>query len=253
MLHERESLSLRRELQTRKTITLPASSLAPGANVSDSESRADTYNAATPTGKSPAFLERLGLQTGCTAKEVAEAYHRSATVLHPDQGGTKESFQRLRADYEDAKRYVEQIGHRPRLGWNPAERTVATAEDRSLRGETKILALGVVALASMLLFGAGHFPLPLVAVTTVAFCLLLLILMVIGLPRLPRVGATLSYLAGWFVVTALLVFFYPDAIALMRDPDYTEWAPFIVLIPFAYFTLTVIGGMSWAVSLINKR
>jgi|GEM_PF-7095009 len=203
----------------------------------------------------PAYLQRLGLATDCTEAEIAKAYRRLARQLHPDHGGTKESFQQLLADYEQAKRYAEEIASRrqkPRQGWNPAERTNSFPASRSAVGRTTVLGATVVVLIVLLAFGTGRFPFAVVACLALAMCLAMLLLMAIGLPMLPRAGATATYLAGWLIVTGLLIFFYPDLLVLMRQPEYSEWAPLIVLIPFAYGTLTIIGGMSWLISLINK-
>lgn len=45
-------------------------------------------------------LRTLGLKPGCSAQEVTKAFRRLARTRHPDKGGSKEEFQRLRAAYE---------------------------------------------------------------------------------------------------------------------------------------------------------
>ena len=42
----------------------------------------------------------LGLKPGCSSSEVTKAFRRLARTRHPDKGGSKEDFQRLRAAYE---------------------------------------------------------------------------------------------------------------------------------------------------------
>mmetsp|Transcript_80611 Transcript_80611/g.127333 ORF Transcript_80611/g.127333 Transcript_80611/m.127333 type:complete len:224 (-) Transcript_80611:125-796(-) len=45
-------------------------------------------------------LKTLGLKPGCAEQDVTQAYRRLARKRHPDKGGNKEDFQRLRAAYE---------------------------------------------------------------------------------------------------------------------------------------------------------
>ena len=45
-------------------------------------------------------LKTLGLKPGCTEQDVTQAFRRLARKRHPDKGGNKEDFQRLRAAYE---------------------------------------------------------------------------------------------------------------------------------------------------------
>ena len=42
-------------------------------------------------------LKTLGLKPGCAEQDVTQAYRRLARKRHPDKGGNKEDFQRLRA------------------------------------------------------------------------------------------------------------------------------------------------------------
>eukprot|EP00931_Biecheleriopsis_adriatica_P080910 TRINITY_DN54257_c0_g1_i1.p1 TRINITY_DN54257_c0_g1~~TRINITY_DN54257_c0_g1_i1.p1 ORF type:complete len:284 (+),score=71.83 TRINITY_DN54257_c0_g1_i1:50-853(+) len=46
-------------------------------------------------------LQVLGLKPGCKADEVTRAFRRLARQNHPDKGGSKEAFQRIRAAYEE--------------------------------------------------------------------------------------------------------------------------------------------------------
>jgi len=50
----------------------------------------------------PDCLEALGLDRSATARDVRTAFRSQSKKLHPDAGGTKEDFQRLRTAYEDA-------------------------------------------------------------------------------------------------------------------------------------------------------
>jgi hypothetical protein len=44
----------------------------------------------------------LGLQPGASKSDVTTAYRRQARTAHPDQGGTREEWDRLQAAYEQA-------------------------------------------------------------------------------------------------------------------------------------------------------
>eukprot|EP00930_Biecheleria_cincta_P062756 TRINITY_DN48200_c0_g1_i1.p2 TRINITY_DN48200_c0_g1~~TRINITY_DN48200_c0_g1_i1.p2 ORF type:complete len:252 (-),score=74.03 TRINITY_DN48200_c0_g1_i1:160-915(-) len=45
-------------------------------------------------------LRDLGLEPGCSEKDVTSAFRRLAKQSHPDKGGSKETFQRINAAYE---------------------------------------------------------------------------------------------------------------------------------------------------------
>jgi len=45
-------------------------------------------------------LRDLGLEPGCSEKDVTRAFRRLAKQSHPDKGGSKETFQRINAAYE---------------------------------------------------------------------------------------------------------------------------------------------------------
>lgn len=47
--------------------------------------------------------DRLGLSRGASADAVTDAYRSQVKEVHPDQGGDKESFKRLREAYATAK------------------------------------------------------------------------------------------------------------------------------------------------------
>jgi hypothetical protein len=50
----------------------------------------------------PKYLEILGLDMGCSAEAVGTAYRGLAKKLHPDHGGSAESFKQLQWAYESA-------------------------------------------------------------------------------------------------------------------------------------------------------
>lgn len=45
-------------------------------------------------------MRDLGLEPGCSEKDVTRAFRRLAKQSHPDKGGSKETFQRINAAYE---------------------------------------------------------------------------------------------------------------------------------------------------------
>ncbi|CAJ1431905.1 unnamed protein product [Effrenium voratum] len=61
--------------------------------VIDDECNVDAMSAADA-------LQTLGLTAGCDEQDVTQAFRRLARQRHPDKGGSKEEFQRLRAAYE---------------------------------------------------------------------------------------------------------------------------------------------------------
>lgn len=50
----------------------------------------------------PVCIQRLGLTWPCTRHEVQQAFRRQAKDVHPDRGGTNESFHRLYQAYQAA-------------------------------------------------------------------------------------------------------------------------------------------------------
>jgi hypothetical protein len=55
----------------------------------------------------PPALKALRLQPGCSAEEVRAAYRRLAEACHPDRGGSRRQFHKLRRQFEEALAYVE--------------------------------------------------------------------------------------------------------------------------------------------------
>jgi len=54
----------------------------------------------------PPALKALGLDADCTEEDVRTAYRRLAEKCHPDLGGSRREFNRLRRHYEEALRHV---------------------------------------------------------------------------------------------------------------------------------------------------
>ena len=50
----------------------------------------------------PVCMQRLGLTWPCTRHEVQQAFRQQAKIVHPDKGGTSESFHRLYNAYQEA-------------------------------------------------------------------------------------------------------------------------------------------------------
>ena len=50
----------------------------------------------------PACLQRLGVSWPCSQHEVRQAFRQHVKVIHPDRGGSSESFQRLYKAYQEA-------------------------------------------------------------------------------------------------------------------------------------------------------
>jgi hypothetical protein len=50
----------------------------------------------------PVYMQHLGLTWPCTRHEVQQAFRQQAKIVHPDRGGTSESFHRLYQAYQEA-------------------------------------------------------------------------------------------------------------------------------------------------------
>lgn len=59
--------------------------------------------------ETPACLRGLGLRLPCTQVDVKRAYRQLAEQLHPDRGGDRQRFHRLRQDCEQALEFLEQL------------------------------------------------------------------------------------------------------------------------------------------------
>jgi hypothetical protein len=56
----------------------------------------------------PACLQALGLDETCSVTQVRDAYRRLAETCHPDLGGDRAQFLKLRRHYEQALSYARQ-------------------------------------------------------------------------------------------------------------------------------------------------
>jgi hypothetical protein len=50
----------------------------------------------------PACMRLLGVAWPCSKREVQQAFRQQVKVMHPDRGGTYESFHRLYQAYQEA-------------------------------------------------------------------------------------------------------------------------------------------------------
>jgi hypothetical protein len=57
----------------------------------------------------PRALAALGLRLPCTQEELMHAYRQRVKLLHPDHGGDQRRFLLLQAQFEEAKKIVEQF------------------------------------------------------------------------------------------------------------------------------------------------
>lgn len=59
----------------------------------------------------PKCLRILGLPVNCTESQVRTAFRKKSKRLHPDAGGSKHDFVRLRTAYDEALEYARHIDH----------------------------------------------------------------------------------------------------------------------------------------------
>jgi hypothetical protein len=209
----------------------------------------------------PQFLERMGLDNACSPQEVAAAYRRLAKVTHPDQGGTKQAFQQLHRDYEEAKRYVERAHDiRPPTGWQPAQgsetlrppqNTVAKAPPHTF-GSLLILVV-TVASGLMALVGFQSHRLSMTSASSLIAIVGCMYCVVIWLPKLQRGTAVVCTVFVWFLATCVMIFIRDEIAMAFFEPHLLEeeWVVFYGFAPVGYFTLTIFGLLGISVTLVR--
>lgn len=201
----------------------------------------------------------MGLGTACSAQDVAVAYRRLAKDLHPDQGGSKQEFQQLHRDYEDAKRYVER-GHgiRGPVTWKPAQGSStlrppdvpATPVSHKLGGRALLVVTIASSIVAVLGFQLAHLPATcfasLVAIVGSITCAF------VWLPKLDKGPAVISTAVAWsLATTAMLLIRNEIAMAFSTPQVLEEWALFYGVAPIGYFVLTVFGLLGLSVTLVR--
>jgi len=58
--------------------------------------------------ETPACLKALGLRLPCSEEQLKVAYRKLAEQLHPDRGGDRKRFARLKAHYEEAATFIRE-------------------------------------------------------------------------------------------------------------------------------------------------
>ena len=58
----------------------------------------------------PGCLTALGLRLPCTEEDVKQAYRRLAEQYHPDRGGDRRKFLRLREQFERSLVFLQEAG-----------------------------------------------------------------------------------------------------------------------------------------------
>ena len=59
--------------------------------------------------ETPACVKALGLRLPCSEEDVKEAYRQLAEQHHPDRGGDRKQFARLKSQYEEATRFIQEV------------------------------------------------------------------------------------------------------------------------------------------------
>lgn len=197
------------------------------------------------------FLARLGLDRNCSEADVRAAFLRRAQEVHPDHGGSKQAFQELKRDYEAALQFAKTppkaASARPH---NTTFRARAPRSSRKHRGQPLLLgAATILALLGCLLFSAT---LPFV-VSLLGLALLIPLLVVFGLPAMPRAYATILYFTT-VLLSGTLVFGLAaqgeyHQIYRMEQAEMTIYDWMLAGSPFYVVLLWFVGFCGWTASL----
>lgn len=205
------------------------------------------------------FLKRLELRTDCGKQDVIAAYRRRARLAHPDHGGSAEKFHQLRQDYEHALAYVERRRASPFLSMP----TTATGKRNILSSQTDGISFDFVRLLSRVaiywgvVMSFGYFlPITITVFSVAVFCITLLPLVLIGLPRLSPLKSSIAFFL--LVYVSLLTYaiigdqwrqIYSSASTYKLSS--ADWLIFCS--PLFFILLLLFAGIGWMVSLTNKR